>query len=110
VQETHRKHILLVKPFHNITLNSCNSVTELLVHFDFLLPDKHELPTMQDSRHHRHIINSQIRATDRLWHRFESLIHQPSVETLSEAYTKSFKRRTRQHGPDTKVDYTEGLY
>ena len=54
--------------------------------------------------------NQPNRVTDRLWHRSESLIHQPSVETLSEAYTEPFKRRTRQHVLDTKVDYTEGLY
>ena len=29
--------------FDNINLNLCSSVTELLVHFDYLLPHKHEL-------------------------------------------------------------------
>ena len=82
----------------------------MLTNITYLLSYKHELQTMQDSRHHRHAVNGRIRVTDRLWYRSESLIHQRSVETPSEAYTKPFKRRNKQHGLDTKVDYTEGFY
>ena len=53
-------------------LNGVGSEVSVPTTIIYLMPHKHELQAIQDSRHHRHAINGQIRVTDRLQHRSET--------------------------------------
>jgi hypothetical protein len=68
-------------------LNGVGSEVSVPTTITYLMPHKHELQAIQDSRHHRHAINGQIRVTDRLQHRSET--DKPSLGRFSEACAKS---------------------
>ena len=49
-------------------------VKNLYPNITYLLPNTHELETMREKSHHRHAINSRIKATDSLWHLNEQMV------------------------------------